>query len=98
MALVIGIPKETVNGENRVALVPELVGKFKSLGADIYIEHGAGSRSNFPDEQFKGALIVADSPEIYARAQVILKVQPPSPDEILAMRPGTILAGFPAPL
>lgn len=94
MALVIGVPKETVTGENRVALVPEVGRKFKSLGADLCIERGAGAGSHFRDEEFEEADIAADAAGVYARSQVVLKVRAPGPDEIRAMRPGTILIGF----
>ncbi len=94
MALVIGVPKETVNGEKRVAVVPEVGRKFKSLGADLRIERDAGAASNFRDEEFGGAYIAADAAEVYAGSQVVFKVQVPIIDEIRMMRPGTIVIGF----
>jgi NAD(P) transhydrogenase subunit alpha len=93
MALIIGIPKESVGGENRIALVPEVSRKFKSLGVDLCIERGAGERSHFRDEEFE-ADIAPDAAEVYARSQVIFRVQAPGPDEIRAMRPGTTVVGF----
>ena len=48
MALVIGVPKETVKGENRVSVVPEVAKKFRALGADLCIETGAGAGEQFP--------------------------------------------------
>jgi len=94
MAFAIGVPKETVKGENRIPVVPEVGTKFKSLGADLCIERGAGAGSHFLDEEFGQANIVANAAEVYARSQVIFKVQVPSYDEIRLMRPGTILIGF----
>jgi len=94
MPLMIGVPKETVVGERRVAIVPEVVKKFRALGADVCIERGAGDGSYFHDTDFNTACIVRNSAEVYARSHVILKVQAPSLDEIRAMRPGSALIGF----
>ncbi len=94
MALIIGVPKESVKGEKRVALVPEVASKFKALGAGICIERGAGSGSHFRDEEFGQVDIAADAEEVYARSQVIFKVQAPTKEEIRTMRPGTVLTGF----
>lgn len=91
MALVLGVPKETSRGENRVAVVPEVARKFKALGADLCMERGAAAGSHFRDEEFGEADIAADAAAVYAGSQVILKVQTPSLDEIRMMRPGTIL-------
>jgi NAD(P) transhydrogenase subunit alpha len=93
MAFVIGVPKESVGGEKRVAVVPEVSRKFKSLGVDLCIEHGAGEGSHFRDEEFE-ADIVPDAAEVYARSQVILRLQAPGSEEIHAMRPGTTVVGF----
>ncbi len=90
----IGVPKETVVGENRVALVPAVCKRFRSLAANICIERGAGAGSHFNDEEFGEADIAADAAEVYVRSQVILKVQPPSLSEVRAMRPDTVLIGF----
>jgi NAD(P) transhydrogenase subunit alpha len=93
MALVVGIPKESAAGENRVAVVPVMAAKFRSLGVKLCIEHGAGEGSRFRDEEFE-ADIVPDAAGVYAKSGVIFRVQPPGPDEIRAMRPGTTLVGF----
>ncbi len=93
MAVVIGIPRETVKGENRVAVVPETGRKFRSLGVDLCVERGAGEGSHFRDEEYQAA-VVPNASDLYARSQVICKVQAPAPEEIRAMRPGTTLIGF----
>ena len=94
MPLVIGVPKETAPGERRVAVVPEVVKKFKSLGAEVCIERGAGTGSYFSDEDFDGAIIAPSSAEVFARSHIILRVQPPTLDEVRLARPGTVLVGF----
>jgi NAD(P) transhydrogenase subunit alpha len=94
MPLVIGVPKEIAPGEKRVAIVPEVVKKFKSLGANICMEKGAGEDSLFRDENFDAINIAANSDEVFAQSQVILKVQPPALDEVRAIHPGTVIIGF----
>lgn len=94
MSVVIGVLRETAAGERRVAVVPEVVKKFKSLGAEFCIERGAGAGSYFQDGDFSTSSIVENSTEVFDRSRVIFKVQPPTLDEIRAMRPGSILIGF----
>lgn len=94
MPLMIGVPKETIEGERRMAIVPDTVKKFKTLGADICIEHNAGAGSFVADGDFNATIIAADSADVFAHSQIIMKVQPPTPDEIKAMQPGTVLVGF----
>ena len=94
MAFIIGVPKETVKGENRVSVVPEVAKKFRALGADFCMEPGAGAGSSFRDEEFGEVDIAANASEVYAKSQVIFKVQAPDYDEIRAMRQGSILIAF----
>ena len=94
MPVVIGVLKETGHGEKRVAVVPEVVKKFKALGAELCIEQGAGNGSFISDNDFGAAIIAASSNDVFAGSEVILKVQPPTLDEIRLMRPGTVLIGF----
>jgi NAD(P) transhydrogenase subunit alpha len=94
MPLVIGVLRETAAGEKRVAIVPEAVKKFKSLGAELCIERNAGAGALFRDENFEAASIAADPAEVFARSRIILKVQPPTLDEVRLMKPGTVLIGF----
>ena len=94
MPVVIGVLKETGHGEKRVAVVPEVVKKFKALGAELCIEQGAGNGSFISDNDFGAAIIAASSSDVFAGSEIILKVQPPTLDEIRLMRPGTILIGF----
>ncbi len=93
MSLTIGVPRETVAGETRVAVVPEVVKKFKQLGAEFCIESGAGSGSSLRDEDFAAAT-AAGAAEVFGRSQLIFKVQTPSLEEIAAMAEGSMLIGF----
>ena len=94
MPLVIGVPKETAPGERRVAIVPDVVKKFKSLGVDVCIERGAGTGSYFRDEDFGAASTAPSSAEVFTRSRIILRVQPPTLDEVRLVQPGTVLIGF----
>jgi H+-translocating NAD(P) transhydrogenase subunit alpha len=94
MPLVIGVTRETDRGEKRIAIVPEVVKKFKALGAELCLERGAGAGSFFLDNDFGAASIAPTNVELFARSQVILKVQPPTLEEIRLMQPATVLIGF----
>lgn len=90
--LYIGIPKESVFQENRVALVPNAVKVLVSVGHEVVVETGAGKRSNFVDKDYSeaGAKIAYDAQEVY-QADLILKVAPPTIEEIEFMKRGQTL-------
>ncbi|MCX7797547.1 MAG: Re/Si-specific NAD(P)(+) transhydrogenase subunit alpha [Melioribacter sp.] len=77
--MVIGVPKEIMLGENRVALVPEVVSKLIKKGFEIYIEESAGIKAGFPDEKYQlaGAKIIKNVEELYNNVDIVLKVQRP---------------------
>lgn len=77
--LVVGVPKEIMKGERRVAAIPETVKKMVMEGAKVLIEQGAGLGAYFTDEEYQaaGAEIVNDVEKIYAQADLILKVKEP---------------------
>jgi NAD(P) transhydrogenase subunit alpha len=93
MPLIIGVPKESVEGERRVAVVPDIIKKYKALGADVHVECGAGTACYFRDEEFGGA-VAADSAEIFSQAGVVLTVHPPTMENIGKMQAGSVLIGF----
>src|SRR3954465_9004573 len=86
--LFIGIPKETSFQENRVPLIPESVSLLTNHGHQIYIEAGAGAAAKIEDSDFSeaGARIVYSPDEVY-KADIILKVAPPSVEELELIRP-----------
>ncbi|NQT61383.1 MAG: Re/Si-specific NAD(P)(+) transhydrogenase subunit alpha [Candidatus Marinimicrobia bacterium] len=96
----IGIPVETTSGETRVAMVPGMVTAFTRLEHEVIIQKNAGANSFISDEEFEkaGASIVDDAKSLFAGANVIFKVQPPSADEVKMMRDGAIYMGYLAPL
>lgn len=77
--MVIGVPKEIMPGERRVSSTPETVKKMVDEGATVLVEKGAGEGSFFSDDQYKeaGAKLVDTAPEIFEKADVILKVKEP---------------------
>ncbi|HUZ29336.1 MAG TPA: Re/Si-specific NAD(P)(+) transhydrogenase subunit alpha [Solirubrobacteraceae bacterium] len=102
----IGVPKETVEGERRVALVPEVVRKLSTATGDgegppnqVLVERGAGAGAMIPDDQYEeaGARLVEGPSEIFA-SDLVVKVQAPSPEEIALLGPSGVLIGFLAPL
>ncbi|WP_457638458.1 Re/Si-specific NAD(P)(+) transhydrogenase subunit alpha [Oceanithermus sp.] len=96
MAINIAVPKEEAPGERRVALVPEVAGKLIKQGHAVSVENGAGVGAHYLDEAYEkvGAKLVAGRADLLQGAQVILKVQPPTEDEIEAMPEGSVLIGF----
>jgi H+-translocating NAD(P) transhydrogenase subunit alpha len=88
----IGVPKETVEGERRVALVPEVVGKLKGQGLDVVVQRGAGAGALIPDEQYEeaGAKLVDDVGEAFD-SDVVVKVAPPTADEVERLRSDSVL-------
>ncbi len=89
----IGVPKEIVPGERRVALTPDATAALVKGGLQVVVERGAGEGAFHSDAAFEaaGARIVAD---IYAEADVVLKVQKPTLDEVDRLREGTVLVSF----
>ncbi|NLC30325.1 MAG: NAD(P)(+) transhydrogenase (Re/Si-specific) subunit alpha, partial [Chloroflexi bacterium] len=77
--MIIGIPKEIMPGERRVAGTPETVKAMKAIGLEVLVEKDAGEGAYFhdPDYVTAGAEIVADPSEIFNRADMILKVKEP---------------------
>ena len=77
--IIIGVPREIMPGEKRVAAIPDTVGKMVSAGARVLVEAGAGAGAYIDEESFKekGAEIISDVREIYKQANIIIKVKEP---------------------
>lgn len=90
--LYIGIPKETHFQEKRVCLTPDAVSALVSNGHRVMIESGAGEGANFKDKDYSeaGAEVTNDTAKVYSNP-IILKVEPPSVDEIKLINPQTLL-------
>jgi NAD(P) transhydrogenase subunit alpha len=88
--LLIGVPRETADGEKRVATVPEVVEKLVKLGFRVAVQSGAGDAANFADDTYRaaGAEIVDDAARLWASADIVFKVRAPSIAEVGLMRAG----------
>ena len=89
----IGVPKEIKTNENRVALVPGGAELFVTNGHSVSVEQGAGLGSGFTDEQYvaAGATILGTAEEVWAKAEMIMKVKEPIAVEWPRMRPGQLI-------
>lgn len=90
--LFIGLPKETHSGEKRVCLTPDAVTAFTANGHRIVVESGAGECANYTDKEYSeaGAKIAYNVEEAY-KCTIVLKVAPPSIEEITYLNPQTVL-------
>ncbi len=88
----IGIPKESTLQENRVALVPSSVATLVANGHEIYLESGAGKKSNYSDNDYSeaGAQIIHNKEEVY-KSEVIIKVAPPTIEEARLLQADNLL-------
>ena len=91
--MIVSVPKETVPGERRVALVPELGPKLAAAGLEVHVQFGAGVEAGFEDKDYaaKGARLAL---EVIDKADILLKVRPPGADEIAKLREASICIGL----
>jgi alanine dehydrogenase len=91
--MIIGVPKEIKNNENRVALTPGGAGMFRLAGHQVLVERGAGEGSGFLDEDYakEGATILAEASEVWGGSEMIMKVKEPLPSEYGFFRENLIL-------
>ncbi|MGC4757572.1 alanine dehydrogenase [Micromonospora trifolii] len=89
----VGIPREVKNHEYRVAITPAGVNEFTRSGHQVFVESGAGVGSSITDEEFAaaGAKILATADEVWATAELVLKVKEPIAEEYHRMREGQVL-------
>ena len=101
----IGVPKEIVPGETRIAASPDSIKKFTALGVEVLVESGAGAGAQMADEVLAeaGARIVVDAKAIYGDSDLVAKVRAPlcdgnAADELSLVNPDAIMVGLLAPL
>lgn len=94
-AATVGVPRETGNGERRVALVPKVIERLRTKGVEVVVESGAGLGALIPDELYTAAGATIGDPWA---CQVVVKVAPPTAEEIGRLGAGTTYIGFLAPL
>jgi H+-translocating NAD(P) transhydrogenase subunit alpha len=91
----LGVPKESASGENRVAMVPEVVQRLGRSGVDVVVEPGAGAGARIPDAHYTEAgATIADPWD----ADVVVKVAPPTDEEVGRLKQGSVFVGFLQPL
>ncbi len=91
--MIVGVPKESAPGERRVALVPELVARLTKAGLGVIVESGAGAAAGFLDSSYIDVGARVES-EVLDRADILLKVQPPTIVEVEKMKADAILISF----
>lgn len=97
MPVTIGALREGTPLETRVSVVPEVAGKLTQSGARILIEHGAGTRAQFPDSAYKDVSWADSSDAVLAQSDVVLTVQPLSVEQIHRLKAGAVVIGFMQP-
>ncbi len=96
MPIRLGVPKEITLGERRVALVPDVVARLVKKGFHVVVEKDAGKTAFFTDDVYRsaGAEIVGNASAVYAAADIVLRVQPPSLEEISALKASSMVIGL----
>lgn len=91
--MIIGIPKEIKNNENRVAIIPAGVRAFSQAGHQVLVEKSAGWGSGIEDKEYiqAGATIIETAEEVFKKAEMIIKVKEPLPSEYNLLKPGQIV-------
>ncbi|MGY8960330.1 MAG: alanine dehydrogenase, partial [Alphaproteobacteria bacterium] len=91
--MLVGVPKEVKSHEYRVGLVPGSVREFTHHGHKVLVETNAAAGIGFSDDDYRmvGAEIASDAAEVFARADLVVKVKEPQPGEISMLREGQIL-------
>ncbi len=89
----IGVPKEIHENERRVAMTPDTAARLQKLGYECAIEAGAGAKANFPDDAYReaGVTVVADTKQLWADSDIVLKVRQPEQHSTLGMHEADLL-------
>jgi len=97
MTIRVGVPKELREGEQRVALVPDVVKRLTAMGLSVSVETSAGDSAGFGDSDYVGADIVPDSAALLSGSDIVVTVNPLTAEQIAQLKPGTILVGYQNP-
>ncbi len=97
MSITIAVPKETANGERRVAIVPSVLKLMDKLGVAVRMQHGAGEAAGFTDDLYEGVTWADSTEELYKGADIVLRVQPPSVEEAGKLPESSLLMSFLTP-
>ena len=93
MAVTIGVARESARGESRVALTPETARKYVAAGVRVRVQRGAGAGAHFTDQAYVDAGAEVVDGDVFADADIVLCVQPPTAEAIATLGPGTVLVG-----
>jgi len=96
LPMILAVPKEILNREQRVAVTPGNIPTLQKLGYNVHIESGAGVQASISDQAFvdHGAVVVNETEKIWSQADIILKVNPPTLEEAGKIRNGATLICF----
>lgn len=92
----IGIPRETLTTELRVAATPKTIIRLKKQGFEVFVENKAGEAASYSDQEYleAGASLLPTAEKLYQQIDILLKVQPLTQDEIKLVKPGTVVASY----
>jgi len=90
----IGALRETVPGERRITITPDVAKRYQALGAQLLLEKDIGATTFLPADAFPLESFAASGREVLQQADIVLKVQPPDADELAAMKEGSVLIGL----
>ena len=93
MPITVGVVTESAARETRVAIVPEIAAKLRTAGVRLMMERGAGAKAHFPDTLY-GDVEFGEAAAVLSSADVLLKVQPPSLQEVAALKQNAVVIGF----
>lgn len=94
MSIRVCVPKELKEGEQRVALVPDVVKRLLALNIEVSVQAGAGEAAGFGNEDYVGAQIVQDDEALYAAADILLTVNPLSVAQLAKLKQGSVVIGY----
>lgn len=96
MAMRVGVPKESKDHEARAGLTPAGARELVAHGHEVLVQAGLGSAIAMPDEQYAaaGARVLASAPEVFAQADLVVKVKELQPHERAWLRPGQVLFAY----
>jgi NAD(P) transhydrogenase subunit alpha len=104
--MIVGVPRESFPGEQRVALVPAVIPNLLKAGLEVVVEAGAGTQAGYPDADYaaRGAKVVADRAEVFAAADIVVQVlcygsnDQTGAADLPLLRQGQVMIGFLRPL
>ena len=94
MAIQICVPREVREGEQRVALVPDIVNRLAKAGLSINIQASAGELVGYTDKDYENANIIQDSAKLLGSADITLMVNPPTEEQVSQIKEGSISSSF----